>query len=81
VPELRRFVTGFDPRPGHVGFVVDKVALGYVFYDYFGFPYHFSFHRLPLTHLSCGAVRTGEIVAYVPSGLSLTTPQENKKYI
>jgi hypothetical protein len=23
---------------GHMGFVVDKVALGQVFYEYFGFP-------------------------------------------
>jgi hypothetical protein len=28
---------GFDPRSGHVGFVVDKVVLGKVFSDYFGF--------------------------------------------
>jgi hypothetical protein len=38
VPLLRRLVTGlsprrpwFDPRSVHVGFVVDKVALGQVF--------------------------------------------------
>jgi hypothetical protein len=35
---------GFEPRSGHVGFVVDKVALGQVFSDYFGFPCQFSFH-------------------------------------
>jgi hypothetical protein len=29
---------GFDPRLGHVGFVVDKVALGQAFSKYFGFP-------------------------------------------
>jgi hypothetical protein len=28
----------------HVGFVVDKVALGQVFSEYFGFPYQ-SFHQ------------------------------------
>jgi hypothetical protein len=33
-----------SPRSGHVGFVVDKVALGRVFSQYFGFPYQFSFH-------------------------------------
>jgi hypothetical protein len=27
-------------------FVVDKVALGYVFSKYFGFPCQFSFHQL-----------------------------------
>jgi hypothetical protein len=29
---------GFEPRSGHVGFVVDEVALGQVFSEYFGFP-------------------------------------------
>jgi hypothetical protein len=29
----------------HVGFVVDKVALGQVFSEYFGFPFQFSFHQ------------------------------------
>jgi hypothetical protein len=33
-------IDGFEPRSGHVGFVVDKVALGQVFSEYFGFPYH-----------------------------------------
>jgi hypothetical protein len=43
-------------RSGHVGFVVDKVALWQVFSDYFGFPCQFSFHRLLHTHrLSSGA--------------------------
>jgi hypothetical protein len=31
---------------GHVGFVVDKVALGQVFSEYFGFPCQSSFHQL-----------------------------------
>jgi hypothetical protein len=30
--------TGFDPTSGHVGFVVDKVTVGKVFSEYFGFP-------------------------------------------
>jgi hypothetical protein len=34
----------FHPRSGHVGFVVDKVTLGLVFPEYFGFSYQFSFH-------------------------------------
>jgi hypothetical protein len=53
VPYLKRFVVcfppqrpGFVPRSGHVGFVVDKVALGQVFSKYFGFPSKLSFHRL-----------------------------------
>jgi hypothetical protein len=39
------------------GFVVDKVALGQVFSEYFGFRYQFSFHQQFHTHhhLSSGA--------------------------
>jgi hypothetical protein len=63
-----------------VGFVVDKVALGQVFSKHFGFPYQFAFHRLLHTHhLSSGAGTIGQLVADVPSGLSLTPPQETKK--
>jgi hypothetical protein len=62
---------GFDPRSGHVGFVVDEVALGQVFSKYFCFPGQFSFHRL--LHTSC------IIRADVPSGLSLTPPPRNLK--
>jgi hypothetical protein len=46
----QRLDAGFPPRrPGfpygqHVGFVVDKAALGHVFSEYFGFPCQ-SFHR------------------------------------
>jgi hypothetical protein len=53
VPWLRRLVAGFPPlrpefEPGsnHVGFIVDKVALRQVFFEYFGLPYLFAFHRL-----------------------------------
>jgi hypothetical protein len=51
VPELKRLVAGFQlRRPGfasehHVGFVVEKVALGQVFSKYFGFPSQSSFHK------------------------------------
>jgi hypothetical protein len=52
VPWLRRLVAGLSPRrsgfdPGsvHLGFLVDKVALGQVFPEYFGFPLSISFHR------------------------------------
>jgi hypothetical protein len=36
----------FDPRAGHVGFVVGKVRLGQVFSEYFGFPGQFLSHQL-----------------------------------
>jgi hypothetical protein len=66
-----------------MGFVVDKVALGQVFI-YFGFPCQFSFQRLLHIHhhhhhLSSGAGTIGQLLAAVPSGLSLTPPQETKK--
>jgi hypothetical protein len=71
VPQLRRLVAGFpprrpefQPRSGHVGFVVDKVALGQGFSEYFGFPCQFSFHRLLHTHhhLSSLAGTVGQLV-------------------
>jgi hypothetical protein len=63
-----------------VGFVVDLVALGQFFCEYFGFPCQFSFHRLlHIHHTSSGAGTMGQLVADVPSGLSLTPPQETKK--
>jgi hypothetical protein len=64
-----------------VGFVVDKVALRQVFSEYFGFLCQLSFHRLLYIrhHLSSGVGTTGQLVADVPSGLSLTPPQETKK--
>jgi hypothetical protein len=64
-----------------VGFVADKMALGQVFSEYFGFPCQFSFHQLLHIHyhLSSGAGTIDQIVADVPSGLSLTPPQEIKK--
>jgi hypothetical protein len=65
---------------GNVGFVVDKVALRQVFFEYFGFPCQFSFHRMLHTHhLSSGAGTIGQLVADVSNGLSLTSPQETKK--
>jgi hypothetical protein len=67
----------FEPRSGHVGFMVDKVAVGQVFSKYFHFPCQFSFHRLLHPHhLPSRASTIGQIVADVPSGLSLTPPQE-----
>jgi hypothetical protein len=66
--------------PGHVGFVVDEVALEQVSSEYFDFTCSFSFHRLlHIHHLSSGAGTVGQLVAGVPSGLSLTPRQETKK--
>jgi hypothetical protein len=43
------------------------------------FPCQFSFHRLlHIHHLSSGDGTVGQLVAAVPSGLSLTPPQETK---
>jgi hypothetical protein len=59
-----------------VGFVVDKVVLGQVFSEYFGFPCRLlHFYR----HLSTGAGTIGQLVADVPSVLSLTPSQGKKK--
>jgi hypothetical protein len=51
---------------GHVGFVVDKTALGQVFSEYFGFPCE-ALHRLLHTHhhSSSGAGTIGQIAASV----------------
>jgi hypothetical protein len=45
-----------------VGFVVDKVALGQVFSEYFSFPCQSSFHQLlhNQPHLSSGAGTIGQ---------------------
>jgi hypothetical protein len=64
-----------------VKFVVDKVALGQFFSEYFGFPCQFSFRRVLKIHhhLSSGAGTIGQLVADVQSELSLTPPEEAKK--
>jgi hypothetical protein len=69
-----------DPRSDHVGFVVDKMALGQVFFEYFRFPCQFLFHWVLHTHydLLSGAGTIGQLVAAVPSGLSLTSHHEIK---
>jgi hypothetical protein len=74
---------GFEPRSGHVGFVVDRVALGQVSSEYFGFPCQFSFHRLLHIHhhLSSRADTIGQLVADLPNGVSLTRHQGGKKPI
>jgi hypothetical protein len=64
------------------GFVVDKVALGQVFFrEYFGFPCQVSFHRLLHIHhhLPSGAGTIGQWMADVPSGRSLTPLHGEKR--
>jgi hypothetical protein len=47
---------GFNPGSGQVGFVVDKVAPGQVFSEYFGFPCHL-FHQILHPHNHPGQVQ------------------------
>jgi hypothetical protein len=53
----------FEPGSGHVGFVVDKVAPGQVFSEYFGFLCQSSFHQLLHNHphLSSGVCTIGQM--------------------
>jgi hypothetical protein len=44
-------------RVDHVGFVVDKVALGQHFSEYFGFPCQSSFHQILHHHNHQGHVQ------------------------
>jgi hypothetical protein len=70
---------GFDSKSGHVGFVVDKVALGQFSSSCFGFPSQFSFHQILRTHLSSEAGVIVQLVASIPSGLSLTPSREKRQ--
>jgi hypothetical protein len=59
---------GFKPSSGHVGFVVNKVALGQVLSHYIDFPCQFSFHSLLHTHhLSSGVGIISQLFADVPN--------------
>jgi hypothetical protein len=64
-----------------VGFVVDKVALGQVFSEYFNFPCQLAFHRLLHNHhhhhLTSRAATIGQTAAPLPSGLSHPTRKKN----
>jgi hypothetical protein len=44
-------------RVSQVGFVVDKVALGQVLFEYFGFPFQSSFHQILHHHNHPGQVQ------------------------
>jgi hypothetical protein len=74
---------GFEPGSGHVGFVVDKVALGQVFSEYFGFPGKSSFHQLLHNHhhLSSGAGTIGQKWPQYLVDLVPPTNNNNKKII
>jgi hypothetical protein len=90
VPQLRRLVASFqlwrprfeprfEPRSGHVGSVVDKVALGQVFSEYFGFLCQFSFHQLLHTHhLSSRAGNNRPAGGQRTKWTVLPPPQETK---
>jgi hypothetical protein len=89
VPYFRQLVVGFPPRrpgfepkSGHVGFLVNKVTLRQVFPEYFGFLYQFPFHRTLHTHhhIWSGAGTTDQTVTAVPSRLSLSSSQEIKTH-
>jgi hypothetical protein len=65
---LRR--PGFKPGSSQVGFVVDKVALGQVLSEYFGFPCQFSILIPPVSPQSPSPIIWGwynrPVVAAVP---------------
>jgi hypothetical protein len=69
-----------------VGFVVDKVALGQVFSEYFGFPCQSSFHQLfhNHPHLSSGVGTIGQKWAQYkglsPTPLAIINKNEMPKY-
>jgi hypothetical protein len=75
IPPLR---PEFDPRSRHVGSVVDRVAPGQLFSEYFDFPCQFIFYQLLHAHHQSGAGKIGQILADIPSGLS-HQPHETKR--
>jgi hypothetical protein len=60
----------FDPKPVHVGYVMNEMAMEQVFFEYFGFPckYHFTsalyayFIHLPLTRYNLSNWATDSII-------------------
>jgi hypothetical protein len=78
----RRLPTAAGRVRAHVrscGICGGQSGSGVGFLEYFLFPYQCSFHRLLHTHLSSGVSAIGQLVADVPSWLSVTPPQETKK--
>jgi hypothetical protein len=47
VLQHRRLFSVTSTVSDNVGFMVDEVTLGQVFFDCFGFPYHYNFTRSP----------------------------------
>jgi hypothetical protein len=58
---------------------MDEVSLRHILSKYFGFPCQSLSRLLHAHYLSSGAGTTCQIVVDVPSGLSLTPPQETKR--
>jgi hypothetical protein len=58
-----------------VGFEVNKMKLGLVFSEHFGFHCQVTF----ITHLSSGDGTLGSLVADVPNGLKFHHKDEKKK--
>jgi hypothetical protein len=69
---------GFEPGSGHVGFVVDKTALGKIFLEYFGFFYQ-AFHRLFHTHHHSSSSGAGTIAHLVASMIVHSVPLHQGK--
>jgi hypothetical protein len=64
---------GFEPRSGHVWFVLDTVALGQIFSEYFGFTANSHPTNSPQSPSSIiWGWYNRQVVAAVPSGLSPT---------
>jgi hypothetical protein len=81
---FKRLVAGFPTR--RPGFKVRSYGIcgwqsgtGAGFLLVLGFPCKFSFHRLLHTQVSTGDGTIDQILADVPNGLSLTTPQKFKR--
>jgi hypothetical protein len=77
-------------RSGHVGFVVDKVALGQVFSEYFDFPCQSSFHQILHPHNHLGTVqqanwwatcRVNTVGLHPPNWSVCSSPGDYAKYI
>jgi hypothetical protein len=64
--------TGFDPRTGHVGFLVTKAALAPSTSVALA-------NCRPTKRCMLICLRTGQLVTDIPSGLSLTWPKTKKK--
>jgi hypothetical protein len=61
---------GFEAGSGQVGFVVDKVALGQVFSEYFGSPANLDSTKFPILTITRGRYNRPEVVD-VLSGSSM----------